>query len=62
MNEFYPEVTPFNDFLLEVGDDHQIYVEECGNPQGQAVLFIHGGPGGGALKQIDVFLILKNII
>ena len=47
MNEFYPETTPFNDFLLEVGDGHQVYVEQCGNPQGQAVLFIHGGPGGG---------------
>lgn len=47
MNEFYPEITPFNDFLLEVGDGHQVYVEQCGNPQGQAVLFIHGGPGGG---------------
>jgi proline iminopeptidase len=24
-----------------------LYVEECGNPQGNAVVFIHGGPGGG---------------
>jgi len=47
MNEFYPEITPFTNFLLEVGNDHQVYVEQCGNPQGQAVLFIHGGPGGG---------------
>ncbi|MCJ8320531.1 MAG: prolyl aminopeptidase [Colwellia sp.] len=47
MNEFYPEITPFNDFLLNVDDQHQIYVEQCGNPQGQPVLFIHGGPGGG---------------
>ena len=47
MNEFYPEITPFNDFLLAVDHQHQLYVEQCGNPQGQPVLFIHGGPGGG---------------
>ena len=33
--------------MLEVGDEHQIYVEQCGNPLGQPVLFVHGGPGGG---------------
>jgi len=47
MNEFYPEIVPFNHFLLAVDDEHQLYVEQCGNPQGQPVLFIHGGPGGG---------------
>ncbi len=47
LNQFYPELVPFNDFLLEVDDQHQIYVEQCGNPDGQPVLFIHGGPGGG---------------
>jgi proline iminopeptidase len=47
MNEFYPEIEPYQDFLLDVGDEHQIYVEECGNPEGQTVLFIHGGPGVG---------------
>lgn len=47
MNDFYPEIEPFNFFMLDVGDDHQIYVEQCGNPLGQPVLFIHGGPGGG---------------
>lgn len=45
MNEFYPEIEPYNHFLLPVDPQHQIYVEECGNPQGQPVLFIHGGPG-----------------
>ncbi len=47
MNEFYPEIEPYNNFLLSVDQQHQIYVEECGNPNGQAILFIHGGPGGG---------------
>lgn len=47
MNEFYPEIMPYNDFLLDVDGQHKIYVEQCGNPNGQPVLFIHGGPGAG---------------
>jgi len=47
MNEFYPEISPYNDFLLSVDQQHQLYVEECGNPNGQPVIFIHGGPGAG---------------
>jgi len=33
--------------MLEVGDGHRLYVEECGNPDGLPVLVLHGGPGGG---------------
>jgi proline iminopeptidase len=33
--------------MLRVSDLHEIYVEECGNPDGKPVIFIHGGPGGG---------------
>ncbi|MFB1036614.1 MAG: prolyl aminopeptidase [Sinobacterium sp.] len=47
MNEFYPEITPFNHFMLDVGEGHQLYIEQCGNPNGQPVVFLHGGPGGG---------------
>lgn len=47
MNDFYPEIEPFDTFMLNVGDQHQLYVEQCGNPNGQPVIFIHGGPGGG---------------
>jgi len=45
--DFYPEIEPYNTFLLAVDQQHQLYVEQCGNPNGQPVLFIHGGPGGG---------------
>ncbi len=47
LNQFYPEITPFNEFWLEVDSQHKVYVEQCGNPKGQPVLFVHGGPGGG---------------
>ncbi len=33
--------------MIEVGDGHSLYVEECGNPEGRPVLVLHGGPGGG---------------
>lgn len=48
MNILYPEIEPFHHFMLDVGDGHVLYVEECGNPDGAPVLFVHGGPGGGA--------------
>lgn len=33
--------------MLDMGDGHRVYVEQCGNPSGIPVLFLHGGPGGG---------------
>lgn len=48
MRQLYPEIEPHASGLLEVGDGHSIYWEECGNPQGKPVVFLHGGPGGGA--------------
>jgi len=33
--------------MLACGDIHNIYVEESGNPNGQPIIFLHGGPGGG---------------
>ncbi|WP_372839915.1 prolyl aminopeptidase [Phaeovulum sp.] len=44
----YPPVEPFDQRMLEVGDGHRVYVEQCGNPKGRTVLVLHGGPGGGA--------------
>jgi len=43
----YPEIEPFNKNWLKAGNLHQIYFEECGNPQGSPVIFLHGGPGSG---------------
>ena len=47
MRQLYPEIEPFNTLFLETGDGHTLYVEECGNPDGKPVVFLHGGPGGG---------------
>lgn len=43
----YPEIKPFEQDFLKVSDLHSLYYEECGNPKGQAIVFLHGGPGGG---------------
>jgi proline iminopeptidase len=43
----YPEIEPFRTHELEVDAPHRLYVEECGNPEGLPVVFLHGGPGGG---------------
>lgn len=43
----FPETTPYHTDWLEVSAPHSIYFEECGNPNGQPVIFLHGGPGSG---------------
>lgn len=46
--ELYPEIEPFEKGYMPVGGPHQIYWEQCGNPKGVPVVFLHGGPGAGA--------------
>ena len=43
----YPPAEPFDQRMLEVGDGHRLYVEQCGHPDGLPVVVLHGGPGGG---------------
>ncbi len=43
----FPSIEPYRTGRLAVDDIHTIYWEECGNPQGVPVLFLHGGPGSG---------------
>ena len=43
----YPQIEPFDQRLMDVGDGHRIYVEQCGQPDGLPVIVLHGGPGGG---------------
>ena len=44
---FYPPLDPFSQQIMQTDDGHQIYVEQCGNPDGMPVVVLHGGPGGG---------------
>ena len=43
----YPEIEPYQNGMLDVGDGNQIYWEVCGNPEGKPATFLHGGPGSG---------------
>lgn len=47
IQNLFPEVEPYRTFRLKVDADHELYVEEVGNPKGQPVVFLHGGPGAG---------------
>ncbi|MGD1937204.1 MAG: prolyl aminopeptidase [Cyanophyceae cyanobacterium] len=44
----FPPIEPYRTGTLAVDEIHTIYFEECGNPEGKPVVFLHGGPGGGA--------------
>jgi len=43
----YPPIDPYVCGRLRVDEIHSVYWEECGNPSGLPVVFLHGGPGGG---------------
>ncbi len=43
----YPSIDPYARTYLPVGDGHELYVEQCGRPDGVPVVVLHGGPGAG---------------
>ena len=50
----FPPIEPFNNGFME-RDSHQIYYEQCGNPNGKPAVFLHGGPGGGGSTTVRRF-------
>ena len=51
----YPPCKPYRTGYLRVDASHRIYFEECGNPRGTPVVFLHGGPGGGTEPKMRRF-------
>ena len=51
LTPLFPALSPNRHGMLAVDDIHTIYWEECGNPDGIPVLFLHGGPGAGLSPQ-----------
>src|SRR5262245_26768258 len=45
--ELFPAIEPYRAGRLRVSSLHTLYFEECGNPKGKPIVFLHGGPGGG---------------
>ncbi len=41
-----PDQYTNKEFFIEVGNGHQLYVYDWGNPKGLPIIFLHGGPGG----------------
>jgi len=55
LRNLYAPIEPFDSGHLKVSDLHNIYYEQCGNPNGKPVVFLHGGPGGGLIPEYRQF-------
>jgi proline iminopeptidase len=55
MRSLYDPVEPYDEGMLAVSPVHTIYYEQCGNREGQPVVFLHGGPGGGVVPEYRRF-------
>lgn len=55
LRTLYPELEPFDSGMLKVSTGHELYYEQCGNPQGKPVVFLHGGPGAGLVPDYRRF-------
>lgn len=43
-----PDEYTIREFFIEVGDGHELYVQDWGNKKAKhPIIFLHGGPGGG---------------
>ncbi|MDP3963087.1 MAG: prolyl aminopeptidase [bacterium] len=47
VEDLFPSRKPYAFGKLQVGQGHTLYFEECGNPEGYPIVFLHGGPGAG---------------
>jgi len=47
LSSLYPPIESNRNGFLDVEGGHSLYWEESGNPNGQPILFLHGGPGMG---------------
>lgn len=46
--------------MIDAGEGHSLYVEQSGNPNGQPVVVLHGGPGGGSSPAMRRFFNPKH--
>lgn len=47
LRDLYPPIQPYDQGMLAVSPLHTLHYEQCGDPAGKPVIFLHGGPGGG---------------
>jgi alpha/beta hydrolase fold len=47
MADCYPEIEPYEQGMLDVGDGQRVCWKLGGNPDGKSAVALHGGPGSG---------------
>ena len=55
LRTLYDEVEPYDSGYIRVSPVHELYYEQCGNPNGKPVVFLHGGPGAGLIPDYRRF-------
>ncbi len=55
LRSLYPDIEPYQQGYLPVSGGHSLYWEECGNPNGVPIVFLHGGPGMGCVPYHRTF-------
>ncbi len=53
--DLFPEIEPYASEYLNVGDGHELYIEQCGRASGVPILVVHGGPGSGCTPTMRRF-------
>jgi proline iminopeptidase len=48
--DLFPVIDARESGMLDLDGTHAMYWEECGNPDGVPILFLHGGPGAGTMS------------
>ena len=51
----FPEIECYQSGFIQVDNEHNIYYEQSGNPNGKPVVFLHGGPGAGTSPKVRRF-------
>ena len=46
--DLFPPIRPYSSGYIAVDDIHNLYWEQSGNPDGEPIILLHGGPGAGA--------------
>jgi proline iminopeptidase len=49
-DQLYPHIEPYQTGRIRLDDVHVMYWEQSGSPDGVPALFLHGGPGAGAIQ------------
>jgi len=55
LRTLYDEIEPYDSGRVKVSPVHNLYYEQCGNPNGKPVVFLHGGPGAGLIPDYRRF-------